>query len=186
MSKKYTEEEIDELVLAPSSPKKSRGVTKTNTSPGDNRKFLQMALESFELTPVDFEKPETVNERIKWYFERCCENDVKPTVSGLANALGRSRKDLWAIKVGERRSSQPEIRSAIEHAYQVMEEMWENYMLNGKVNPVSGIFLGKNNFGYTDKQEVVLTPNNPLGELESADKLRERYEDIIIEDEYEE
>ena len=40
-----------------------------------------------------------------------------------------------------------------------MELLWENYMQNGKINPVSGIFLGKNNFGYQDKQEMVLTPN---------------------------
>jgi hypothetical protein len=34
-------------------------------------------------------------------------------------------------------------------------------MQNGKINPVAGIFLGKNMFGgsYSDKQEVVLTPN---------------------------
>jgi hypothetical protein len=34
-------------------------------------------------------------------------------------------------------------------------------MQNGKINPVSGIFLAKNLFGgqYTDKQEFVLTPN---------------------------
>jgi hypothetical protein len=32
-------------------------------------------------------------------------------------------------------------------------------MMNGKINPVSGIFLGKNLWGYTDKQEYVLTPN---------------------------
>ena len=32
-------------------------------------------------------------------------------------------------------------------------------MANGKINPVSGIFLGKNHFGYQDKQEYVVTPN---------------------------
>lgn len=37
-------------------------------------------------------------------------------------------------------------------------------MLNGKINPVSGIFLMKNNFEYQDKSEVVLTPNNPFGD----------------------
>jgi hypothetical protein len=40
-----------------------------------------------------------------------------------------------------------------------MENLWENYMQNGKINPVSGIFLGKNNFGYQDKTEYVVTPN---------------------------
>lgn len=183
MAKKYTEKEIDDLVLSPTTNKGSRGLSKVNTSEGDNRKYLQMALESFDMPAVDFEKPETVNARIKWYFERCCANDVKPTVSGLANALGRSRINLWQIKVGERRSSQPEITEAINRAYRILEEMWENYMLNGKINPVSGIFLGKNNFEYADKQEVVVTPNNPLGDLVNADKLVEHYEDIVIDDE---
>jgi hypothetical protein len=41
----------------------------------------------------------------------------------------------------------------------VLEELWEDYMLNGKVNPVAGIFLGKNLFQYKDQQEYVVTPN---------------------------
>jgi hypothetical protein len=41
-------------------------------------------------------------------------------------------------------------------------------MLNGKVNPVSGIFLAKNMFyGYSDRQELVLTPNQ--GGIDSVD-----------------
>ena len=31
-------------------------------------------------------------------------------------------------------------------------------MSSGKINPVTGIFLAKNNFGYQDKQEYVLEP----------------------------
>jgi hypothetical protein len=42
----------------------------------------------------------------------------------------------------------------------MLEELWESYMQNGKINPVSGIFLGKNNFGYQDKQDLVVTPNH--------------------------
>jgi hypothetical protein len=42
----------------------------------------------------------------------------------------------------------------------LLEELWEDYMLNGKINPVSGIFLGKNLWSYSDKQEMVITPNN--------------------------
>ena len=42
-------------------------------------------------------------------------------------------------------------------------------MQNGKINPVSGIFLGKNNFGYQDKQEHVITPNTT--EVEAVDPL---------------
>ena len=56
-----------------------------------------------------------------------------------------------------------------------MENMWETYMNSGKVNPVAGIFLGKNNFGYQDKTEYVLTPNTQSDNDYDADAIRERY-----------
>jgi hypothetical protein len=56
-----------------------------------------------------------------------------------------------------------------------MEILWENYMQNGKINPVSGIFLGKNNFGYQDKTEYVVTPNTNSDSDFNADDIRKRY-----------
>ena len=56
-----------------------------------------------------------------------------------------------------------------------MENLWETYMNSGKVNPVAGIFLGKNNYGYQDKTEYVLTPNTQSDNDYSADAIRERY-----------
>ena len=53
-------------------------------------------------------------------------------------------------------------------------------MQNGKINPVAGIFLMKNNMGYQDKQEVVVTPNQQLGEQIPVEKLEQKYlEDVI-------
>lgn len=57
--------------------------------------------------------------------------------------------------------------------------MIEEYMQNGKINPVSGIFLMKNNFGYADKTEVVVTPNNPLGEAGDRAEIEARYRDSV-------
>ena len=57
--------------------------------------------------------------------------------------------------------------------------MLENWMQNGKVNPVVGIFLSKNNFGYADKSEVVVTPNNPLGDAESRESIEAKYREAI-------
>ena len=52
-------------------------------------------------------------------------------------------------------------------------------MQNGKINPVAGIFLMKNNMNYTDQQEVILKPDSPLGEASSAEDLRKKYlEDV--------
>ena len=63
----------------------------------------------------------------------------------------------------------------------LLEEMWIDYMQNGKVNPASGIFLGKNLFSYKDTQDVILTPNNPLDNM-SDDESRKRLTEAIPEE----
>lgn len=68
-----------------------------------------------------------------------------------------------------------EVTVSIKKAYSLMENMWESYMNSGKINPVSGIFLGKNNFGYQDKQEMVLTPNQQQDSDYNEDDIRKRY-----------
>jgi hypothetical protein len=51
-------------------------------------------------------------------------------------------------------------------------------MQNGKINPVSGIFLGKNNFGYSDKQEYVLTPNTGEIEQRNVAEIEAKYAEL--------
>ena len=57
-------------------------------------------------------------------------------------------------------------------------------MQQGKINPVSGIFLGKNNFCYRDQQEMVLTPNTnnePDYDVEAIKK-RLSAPDVVVVD----
>ena len=127
-----------------------------NIEPGDNSKYLRHALTTLGMPPIDISDAEQVEERINWYFLHCADNDMKPTVMGMCNALGISRNTLrtWYNEDFRSKTHTPIVRKA----YAALEELWEDYMLNGKINPVSGIFLGKNNFGYQDKQEYVVTP----------------------------
>ena len=69
----------------------------------------------------------------------------------------------------------PEVTDCIKKAYILLENLWETYMSSGKVNPVAGIFLGKNNYKYQDKTEYVLTPNQQSDNDYDADEIRERY-----------
>lgn len=64
--------------------------------------------------------------------------------------------------------------TAIKKAYDNLEYLWENYMQQGKINPVSGIFLGKNNYGYQDKTEFVVSSGPQADEL-SAEDIASRY-----------
>lgn len=144
-----------------------------NVKPGDNAKYIKHALAAWHLPPIDINDEKQVEERITWFFCHCIDDDMKPTVTGLCNALGISRKTLWDWEAGRVRSATH--TDLIKRAKDFLAELWEDYMLNGKINPVSGIFLGKNHFGYQDKSEVVITPNNALGAEPDPEEVRKRY-----------
>lgn len=147
-----------------------------HVEPGDNSRYLSHAMAIAELPMVDLNSAEEVRERIGWYFEHCFNNDMKPTVSGLCNSLKISRGTLMTWKHGTYRKDSHQ--AIVLEAYGVLEELWEHYMQNGKINPVSGIFLGKNHFGYTDRQEMVLTPNRQEVSAEDIATIEAKYDEL--------
>lgn len=144
---------------------------------GDNARYLAHAMVIMEQPPIDRSNPQEVEDRIKWYFQHCVNSDMKPTVSGMCNAIGIHRDTLHTWKTGEARKGTHQ--EVVLRAYRVLEELWEDYMLNGKVNPVAGIFLGKNLFQYRDQQEYVVTPNTgSVPEALDAATLEEKYAEL--------
>lgn len=159
------------------------GMNGYDLEPGDNSKFLMVQMELFNMPNINIENVEEVQQRLSDYFELYARNDMKPTVAGMALALnGHSRQWLWAVCNGQQLGGRgnestlpPEVTNAIKKARFLLENLWESYMNSGKVNPVAGIFLGKNNFGYQDKTEYVLTPNTNQDSDYSAEDIRARY-----------
>ena len=183
MAKKKNDDDIVKEVVE-TTKKKPRGGNNVLTDaalhlePGDNTKYMQVSMQLFNLPAIDLHKPEQVRDRLVKYFEIHSLADMKPTVAGMAMALGVDRRRLWEIKVDvpDRNQGIPqESRDLIKKAYDFLETLWENYMHNGKINPVSGIFLAKNNFGYQDKVEHVITPNTNNSADYSAEDIRARY-----------
>ena len=159
----------------------NNGIT---TESGDNTKYVAISMELADLPTIDLQDPVQVEKRLRDYFQIHMTYDMKPTVVGMAMALGNgiTRQTLWAIKndqpVGGNgyKSSLPQgVADSIKKAYLLLENLWENYAQNGKMNPVTSIFLGKNNFGYLDKQEYVLTPNQQSDSNYDPDSIRKRY-----------
>ena len=149
------------------------------TEPGDNSRFIRHALATYNLPPIDISDAKQVEERILWYFNHCFESDMKPTVKGFCNALRVAKQTLFDWRHGLARKETHQ--AIILQAYDMLEELWENYMQNGKINPVSGIFLGKNNFGYADKQEYVLTPNQQQLSVDDVKAISAKYEELLGE-----
>lgn len=147
-----------------------------NANAGDNAKILALNMRLFQMPDIKITDPPSVKSRLAEFFQLYAEYDMKPTVAGMAMALGIDRRRLWEIKVGQYRGElPPEVGDSVKRAYRVLENMWETYMNSGKINPVSGIFLGKNNYGYQDRSEYIVTPNAQSESQFSAEDIARRY-----------
>lgn len=172
------EAEAAALALAENESRKvrRRPDSTVQAEPGDNSKFTRHNRMLYELVPVTFESAEEVKERTITYLDICEQNDMKPSVAGYALALGIDRVNLWRIVTGV--TVKPaEVRNVLKRAYDLLNAQMEDYMQNGKINPVSGIFLMKNAWGYKDKQEIEVSASQ--GDAESPDQLASKYADAI-------
>ena len=150
--------------------------------PGDNTRIVQTNMKFFDMPRVDLKNPEAVRERLAEYFRIYGEADLKPTVAGMAMCLGINRRTLWSIANdqpsggnGYKMILPEETTNLVKKAYEMLEMSMENYANAGKINPVMAIFMMKNHFGYQDKTEYVLTPNQKQESDYDADEISKRY-----------
>lgn len=178
--KAMTDEEAKAAALA-LAEKESRKVRQRPDStvqaePGDNTKYINHNMMLYKLKPIAFETAEEVDERTAEYFAICSMNDMKPSVAGYALALGVSRKVLWEYVSG--RIVKPDgVRNSLKRAYDFLNAQMEDYMQNGKIQTIAGIFLMKNSFGYTDKQEIEVAAKQDAEA--SPEQLAQKYADAI-------
>ena len=124
------------------------------------------------MSKPNLDVPAQVEMSIVNYFQMCQEDVVKPTVSGLAMALGVSRETLLKYKNGETRIQN---REAVVRAVQTIEVFDEALLKEGLMPALAGIFLFKNNYGYTDKTEVVKGTDD-MSDEEIEKRYREKHE----------
>lgn len=147
---------------------------------GDNSKYLMVNMTMLNWDIVDLSDTEQVKKRISDYFALYEQNDMKPTVAGLGMAFGINRKDLYCVvhelPIGTTTPANISKQGLefLKKAYGLLENLWESYMVSGKINPVSGIFLAKNNYGYRDQTEYLLTPNQNVEDFD-AGAIKDRY-----------
>lgn len=187
MAKKKTPDVIDSGTEIVKQKRKPAGMAAAlagdlGQEPGDNTRIVMTNMKFFDMPRVDLKNPDAVRERLAEYFQIYGEADLKPTVAGMAMALGINRKTLWAVANdqptggnGYKLNLPPETTHLVKSAYEMLEMSMEAYANAGKINPVMAIFMMKNHFGYQDKTEYVLTPNQKQESDYDADEISKRY-----------
>jgi hypothetical protein len=106
---------------------------------------------------------------------------MKPTIESIALAFGTNRTTMWRWKESVETDIPDASRNAIKRAYTMTNQLLTQTMVDGKINPIPAIFLLKNNHGYKDQTDVVVTPNDPLRGMD-ADTARQRLIEAVPDD----
>ena len=110
-----------------------------------------------------------VEQRIETYLTLCMNNSVSPTVAGLALSLGIDRRTLWQWIEGVNGTiKSPEVKDTLKSVYSSIAAMYEEMLTEGKIIPVSAFFLMKNNHGYKDQTDHIVTARQEQPETEET------------------
>lgn len=107
-----------------------------------------------QFPPVRKNEPEEIRKRLDYFFEYCTDYDVKPSVEGMALCLGVTRQCLWAWESDQN----SEAGRLVWRAKAVINTLLTTWTLDGKISPVTTIWLQKNNFGYSDAKTLEIKP----------------------------
>lgn len=176
---KIEKEVIEKAMTTKKRGSKSASIAATTTAKKDE--ISQAIKESFQY----FKRPivksdEECAERLNDYFAQCCETGQIPTVEDMSLALGTTRFTVWDWENGRGCSS--ERSYMIKKAKEILAGIDAKLVSQGKIPQVTYIFRAKNFFGMKDQQEMVLTPNNPLGEVQDRKQLEARIADVVVDD----
>lgn len=138
------------------------------------------AMDIMALTPLKLTicQAAEVELRSQEYLELCITNNKKPGMAGYALALGVSRGQLVRYITGEV-AIPKDVREVLVRFSALLDSLMEDYMMNGKINPVSGIWLQKNNFGYKEQIEYVI--NNQVSDDATPEALEQEAALLLAE-----
>ena len=140
---------------------------------GYNAKVTAFMMEIMPKEPLDTQDVAEMERRFMNYVQKCSEWDMKVGNQAAYMAIGITKEQAWewenVVKGNPARSD------FVKKVRQFCGVFREGLMQDGKVNPVTGIFWQKNYDGMKDQTEMVLTPNNPLGEQKDMKALEQKY-----------
>lgn len=141
-------------------------------------KLLREAFVAYKQDKV--KSDDELKERINDYFNWCGTENIIPTVEEMSMYIGFTSGYILQIENGVRKGFSPETASIIKKAKEFLKTFDAKLVITGKMNFLAYCFRAKNYYGMADKQEVVLSQGNALGDQLSEQELQKKY----IEDAY--
>lgn len=112
--------------------------------------------------PALFDTPEELEEAIQAYFDYIIEANDKyqiqliPDIEGMACFIGTDRETMFKWEQNNLNG----LSNTVKRAKNIIAACKKQLALRGKIPPIVFATDMNNNHGYTQKQEVVITPQN--------------------------
>ena len=158
----------------------ARKQPKTEEEKAEVQKILAEVLTAYRQPKV--KSDEELIQRLSDYFSMCVETGQIPTVEEMALYTGYATNTIWKWETGESKGFSEETRNILKKAKDFLKTFDGKMAVTGKMNFLAYCFRAKNYYGMVDKQEHVLTPNNPLEQRSSAEDISRLIETNIPEE----
>lgn len=188
-NKKEVKEENEKLpVPAAKGKKRKSNLPAANTFKPETEEDHRLASKLLTEVLVEYHKPKVKDdkelaERIDDYFRRCAQNGQVPTVEEMCLCTGYSQDTVWDWEHGRNHGFSTETSALIKKAKHVLKTFDAKLVIAGKMNFLAYCFRAKNYYGMVDKQEYILTPQQPLGDAQTQKALEDKLNDIIESEE---
>lgn len=137
-----------------------------------NKKFYKQALIG---RPLTWNSVEELEEQLMEYFKLCDETATIPTITAIATWLHCSRELIYRHANDENSPFHDTLKNVIN----ICHTSLENGAVDGKVNSVVYIFMGKNYFNLEDSKNITVTPatSNSTNSQETMDAIQKQIEE---------
>lgn len=147
-------------------------------SPEVVKKLLSETITAYKMPKVSSNAE--LAQRISDYFSMCCETGQIPTVEEMALSTGYSIATFFDWEKGRNKGfgdgDYGGTSEVIKKAKSFMRTFDSKMAIAGQMDFLLYCFRGKNYYDMTDKQEVVVTPNqNPIGDPRTQQALLDEY-----------
>jgi hypothetical protein len=117
-------------------------------------------------------------DRLAWYFMRCADTGQLITFEKMCLAMGYEKAWLSDIISGRRSGFTSETAKILKKATEFCASCDGELALQSKIQPVVYMFRAKNFYDMADKQEHVITPNNPMSDYQDQATIAEKYKQL--------
>jgi hypothetical protein len=129
-----------------------------------NKEFVPKALTG---RPYKWNSLEELEGEITDYFDLCERTDTVPTVTALCGWLHCSRDTFYS----HANNSNSPFSDTLKNVLTICHSFLENGTIDGKINPVTFIFLGKNYFGLKDDKNITVTPTSDKSQINTQETM---------------